>query len=346
MSIHDIGARIRELRLQKGMTQEQLAQALHLSPQAVSKWENHTTTPDIGLLPELSVQLGCTIDQLFSLSDRQRFDRIDNMLEDIRFLPENDFLSSERWLKSKLTDPEAGAEATLILSQLYNKRAKEYRELAAPLARKALLLNPEVKGAHNAIFDAETGLRLDWNYGNHWQLIDFYKAFLKEHPHDHRNYLWLMDLLLADGRTAEARATLEQMKQAKYTYHYHLYDGLIAKAECDLPRALVCWEKMTDENPDLWVAWACKGDSMAQLCRYDEAIACYRKAMTLQPQPRYTDSPEAIAQISEIRGDLRTAIEMRQECLRIIREEWNITEGELVDKELRELDRLRAKHNP
>ena len=96
MSIHDIGARIRELRLQRGMTQEQLAQALHLSPQAISKWENRTTTPDIGLLPELSVQLGCTIDQLFSLSDRQRFDRIDNMLEDVRFLPESDFLSSER----------------------------------------------------------------------------------------------------------------------------------------------------------------------------------------------------------------------------------------------------------
>ena len=343
MSIHDIGARIRELRLQKGLTQEQLAQALHLSPQAVSKWENHTTTPDIGLLPQLSVQLGCTIDQLFSMSDRQRFDRIDNMLEDIRFLPESDFHTAEQWLRSKLSDPEAGAEATLILAQLYNKRAKEYRDLASPLARKALLLNPEVKGAHNAIFDAETGLRLDWNYCNHWQLIDFYKDFVRQHPHNHRNYLWLMDLLLDDGRTCEARQALEQMKQAQYTYHYHLYDGLIAKEECDLSRALACWDRMTDENPDLWVVWASKADNMARLCRYGDAIACYRKAMELQPHPRYTDSPEAIAQIAEIQGNLPLAIEMRQECLRIIRDEWNITEGELVDKELRELDRLRAK---
>ena len=65
--------------------------------------------------------------------------------------------------------------------------------------------------------------------------------------------------------------------------------------------------------------------------------------MELQPCPRYTDSPEAIAQIAEITGVLPLAIEMRQECLRIIREEWNITEGELLDKQLRELDRLRAK---
>ena len=100
---------------------------------------------------------------------------------------------------------------------------------------------------------------------------------------------------------------------------------------------------MTDENPELWVAWACKADNMARLGRYDAAIAFYRKSMELQPPARYTDSPEAIAQIAEIIGDLPLAIEMRQECLRIIREEWNIAEGELVDKQLRELDRLRAK---
>ena len=36
----EIGSRIKTLRLSKSMTQEQLAQALHVSAQAVSKWEN------------------------------------------------------------------------------------------------------------------------------------------------------------------------------------------------------------------------------------------------------------------------------------------------------------------
>ena len=56
----DIGARIRSLRLQKSMTQEQLAQKLNLTPQAVSKWENGVGMPDIQLLPELSTLLGVT----------------------------------------------------------------------------------------------------------------------------------------------------------------------------------------------------------------------------------------------------------------------------------------------
>lgn len=76
----EIGAKIKQLRLARGMTQEQLGKPLRLSAQAVSKWESGATMPDIQLLPELSVQLGVTIDELFSMTDRTRMDRIDNML--------------------------------------------------------------------------------------------------------------------------------------------------------------------------------------------------------------------------------------------------------------------------
>lgn len=62
----NFGKKIRELRLQKTVTQEQLAAHLNLSPQAVSKWENGLTLPDIQLLPELSVYFGVTIDELSS----------------------------------------------------------------------------------------------------------------------------------------------------------------------------------------------------------------------------------------------------------------------------------------
>ena len=48
-----IGKRIAELRKSKGFTQEDLADRLNVSGQAVSKWENDQTCPDIGLLPQL-----------------------------------------------------------------------------------------------------------------------------------------------------------------------------------------------------------------------------------------------------------------------------------------------------
>ncbi|WP_027086005.1 methyltransferase domain-containing protein [Cohnella panacarvi] len=51
-------------RKERGFTQEELAQTLGLSFQAVSKWENAQTMPDISLLPELSRTLQVSIDKL------------------------------------------------------------------------------------------------------------------------------------------------------------------------------------------------------------------------------------------------------------------------------------------
>ena len=59
-----IGKRIALLRKEKGLTQEELANHMGVSPQAVSKWENDQTCPDISALPKLSRLLGVSVDEL------------------------------------------------------------------------------------------------------------------------------------------------------------------------------------------------------------------------------------------------------------------------------------------
>lgn len=61
-----LGKRIAMLRRQKELKQETLANALDVSPQAVSKWENDQTCPDISLLPRLAEILGVSGDELLS----------------------------------------------------------------------------------------------------------------------------------------------------------------------------------------------------------------------------------------------------------------------------------------
>lgn len=61
-----IGKRIAALRREKGLKQDDLAGMLEVSPQAVSKWENDQTCPDISLLPGLANILGITVDELLS----------------------------------------------------------------------------------------------------------------------------------------------------------------------------------------------------------------------------------------------------------------------------------------
>ncbi|MBE6608571.1 MAG: helix-turn-helix transcriptional regulator [Ruminococcaceae bacterium] len=61
-----LGKRIAELRREKGLKQDELAEKLNVSPQAVSKWENDQTCPDISLLPDLAKILGVSVDELLS----------------------------------------------------------------------------------------------------------------------------------------------------------------------------------------------------------------------------------------------------------------------------------------
>ena len=66
-----LGKRIAALRRQKELTQDNLAQILDVSSQAVSKWENDQTCPDISLLPQLAKTLGVSVDELLSGKSEQ-----------------------------------------------------------------------------------------------------------------------------------------------------------------------------------------------------------------------------------------------------------------------------------
>lgn len=59
-----IGNIIMRLRKEHGMTQDQLASALGITFQAVSKWENGVSSPDISTLPLLADLFGVSVDQL------------------------------------------------------------------------------------------------------------------------------------------------------------------------------------------------------------------------------------------------------------------------------------------
>ena len=59
-----MGNRIAKYRKLKNLTQEALAEQLGVSSQAVSKWENDLSCPDISLLPKLCGILGITTDEL------------------------------------------------------------------------------------------------------------------------------------------------------------------------------------------------------------------------------------------------------------------------------------------
>ena len=101
-----LGKRIAALRKQKELRQDDIAQLLDVSPQAVSKWENDQTCPDIGLLPKLAQILGVTTDEL--LSGKQE-------LQEVRVLPPEERKDIKDMLLRIIVDSSDGDKVRINL---------------------------------------------------------------------------------------------------------------------------------------------------------------------------------------------------------------------------------------
>ena len=101
-----LGKRISTLRKQKDLRQDDIAQLLDVSPQAVSKWENDQTCPDIGLLPKLAKILGVTTDEL--LSGKQE-------LQEVKLVPPEERKDIQNMLLRIMVDSADGDKVRVNL---------------------------------------------------------------------------------------------------------------------------------------------------------------------------------------------------------------------------------------
>ena len=78
----NLGNKIRELRRRDGRKQEDLADALGITSQAVSRWESGGSYPDMEIMPSLANYFGVTIDELFGYHN-DRDEKIDAIIKRI-----------------------------------------------------------------------------------------------------------------------------------------------------------------------------------------------------------------------------------------------------------------------
>lgn len=75
----EIGTRIRLLRKEKGISQDALAQQLGVTYQAVSKWENGSTMPDITMLPIIARYFNVSIDYLLDFNLHNAGEQVEDL---------------------------------------------------------------------------------------------------------------------------------------------------------------------------------------------------------------------------------------------------------------------------
>ena len=77
-----LGEQLKEFRLRDGRTQEDLAEALGVTPQAVSRWEKSVCYPDMEVIPAIANYFGVSIDELFGYQN-EREKKIDALADKI-----------------------------------------------------------------------------------------------------------------------------------------------------------------------------------------------------------------------------------------------------------------------
>lgn len=80
----NIGNNIKEMRKERNLSQEMLAERLGVTFQAVSRWERGESYPDIGLLPAIAHFFGVTVDEILGVSDLDETNEIAEIIREIR----------------------------------------------------------------------------------------------------------------------------------------------------------------------------------------------------------------------------------------------------------------------
>jgi transcriptional regulator with XRE-family HTH domain len=101
----NIGEIIKKLRKQKDMTQEQLAEYLNISPQAISRWEINSTLPDITLIPMLANIFDVTTDMLLGVDIDAKEKRIEAIVKEVtNHLFKRQYVEAEKMLRTALKE--------------------------------------------------------------------------------------------------------------------------------------------------------------------------------------------------------------------------------------------------
>ena len=336
----EMGKEIRRLRADRGLTQEALASALHVTAQTVSKWECGTSFPDVQLLPEIAVFFGVSIDRLFAMTPEQELERLENHIAGSGLLSESETRRIEQQLRAIAENPAHAGRALTILTGLFNHQAERYRECAVTVGREAVERSEGSGDAISELANAWNSYIPDWCCRNHHALIEWFSDYCRRNPNNRPALMWLLDNLIDDRRLAEAREWLEKLAQIDDTFRTPMYRCLIAQAAGDreeADRLLLELEAMEGQD---W-SWALTvGDLFTQRQEYDKAVSWYRRAQEMQPAPKFVDSAESIAHICEIRGDRAGAAAAYREQLRLLEQDWGIVSGEEHAKIERAIQKL------
>lgn len=256
----NLGNKIRELRRAGSLTQEQLAAALNISPQAVSKWEMGASYPDMTMIPIIASFFKVSLDELFDFDVKNVEKEIEEIrLEYGKYFWEN-FVKAEQILLDGLKLYPASIRLKTELVELYAYNADRGDEII----HKAFELAGQIVQVSQDVFCT---CRTKSN------MIHIYRYLENERGQDHYE---------------EIKQIIETLP---YMYPYMLQDRMrlsasFIKGEEGMREAK---ELQDIEWQELFIACAGVGHRYFEMEDYENAMASYQESVDVIERFMYPD---------------------------------------------------------
>lgn len=330
-----VGQVIKKLRQEKGITQEQLAKHFGISCQAISKWENGTTFPDITLLPEIAIFFGVTIDNLFSITREDHLARIDNMLVNEYLISHENFVYAERILNEMLDENPKDSSVYERKGHLHLHRANRDTIEAGKAAEKGLESTPFNMNLHGIFINVRLQ-RQEYD-----GIISYYEKFISKYPKWIQGYIVLIEGYIRTKKLERAIETIEKAKSFEKNATLYLFEGDIYQMRGENEKAIKIWETAAEENENDPATLYGAAERLSNLEYYDKAIILWNKAYEIPPH--YLDSQYSMAFLFDKLGRYEDAIAQWERIIYAQKTYWDAAEGETLDWPRREIELLKQK---
>lgn len=274
----NFGNNLKRLRTAKKYTQEQVAQMLHVSPKAVSRWECGSTMPDVMMLPKIAKIYCVTVDDLYtekSIAYENYAQRLMSVYESTHHI--DDFIRAEREYANLLKSSECTMRDICMYAILYQIHMQDCKNKALELFNKGLKMGIDNDPDTYHWIERQRMLMLS-QVGENESIIAEQTQNFEEHPHDLYSHINLLVAhLFANNNEKAMEIFLEAEKEFGDAPILYIYGGELYRRLKKYDKAFDCWNKSLAIDTEFTLAARLKAECYEELGDNQSAYEVWRE---------------------------------------------------------------------
>lgn len=298
MTNYVLSENFKKFRTAKGLTQEQVANALNINAQTVSRWECGATLPDVLTLPELAQLYGVTVDDFYkkhSVAYDNYAQRLASMYE--KTLDPGDFLRCVLEYQKMMKDGELSAADKWNYAVTHHIMMHECTETALEWYDKAIA-DGRSADAHAYERSRSMKNKLLFTLGRGEEVIRQQKAACEQTPNESSEFMFLIEAyILAE----------------------------------DYEKAYSVFRKAVERFPDNWTLYIHGGDICKRMKKYDEAFEYWKKAGEIGTT--FYDEYYCMAYCYEDMGEYEKSYQTFMKLAELLRRDNYDVEAEMAEED-------------